>query len=126
MEFARLERRIEELARIGAVGGGGITRLAFSKEDQEARKLFIQWAEEDGLEWRVDAAGNIIPAPCGLRSTPCEVADSLWQAQPPTDPLDVTALFPTSQRLPSSQWFPSELTTAVQPHLARAPVHSPF
>lgn len=60
IDFERLERRIEFLAELGRGPGGGITRLAFSDEDKAARKQFMDWAAEDGLRCRVDAAGNII------------------------------------------------------------------
>jgi hypothetical protein len=51
------------------------------------------------------AAFLAFPAPCGLRSTLCEGADSPRQAQPPTHPPHETAPFPTSQRLSSSSLY---------------------
>ncbi|HEV8352910.1 MAG TPA: M20 family metallo-hydrolase [bacterium] len=50
--------RIEALGAIGRTEGG-ITRLAFSKEDREARELLIRWMNDLELSVHVDAAGNI-------------------------------------------------------------------
>jgi N-carbamoyl-L-amino-acid hydrolase len=38
---------------------GGRTRLALTDEDKAGRDLFCRWLEEDGLEIRIDAIGNI-------------------------------------------------------------------
>ncbi|KAB7707349.1 hydantoinase/carbamoylase family amidase [Bacillus aerolatus] len=55
----RLKSRMLEMAQIGKTAKGGVTRLALSEEDKEARKLFIQWMQELGMETRVDDVGNI-------------------------------------------------------------------
>ncbi len=59
----RLCWRLDELARIGAIEGGGVCRLALSDEDRRARDLVIQWMHELQLEVTVDQIGNIV----GLR-----------------------------------------------------------
>jgi N-carbamoyl-L-amino-acid hydrolase len=56
---ARLHDSIAELARIGATGGGGVTRLALSDEDRQARDLLCRWLLQAGLEPKVDDVGNI-------------------------------------------------------------------
>lgn len=56
----RLERRLQELGRIGRNARGGIDRPAFGSADVKARETVIGWMREIGLEVRVDAAGNII------------------------------------------------------------------
>ena len=56
----RLEKSIIELAQIGHLAGGGVSRLAFSPEDLQARQLVWQWMESSDMKVRVDAAGNLI------------------------------------------------------------------
>jgi beta-ureidopropionase / N-carbamoyl-L-amino-acid hydrolase len=57
---ARLEQNIIELSQIGNLTKGGVSRLAFSLEDLQARQLVHQWMEAAGMTVRVDAAGNLI------------------------------------------------------------------
>lgn len=55
----RLMRMIEEIAEIGR-GPTGITRLAFTKDEQEAHELVRSWLSDLGFRvWR-DAIGNTI------------------------------------------------------------------
>lgn len=54
----RLRQSLEEMARIGATPGGGVSRPALSDEDRRARDLFAAWAAEAGLSVRVDDLGN--------------------------------------------------------------------
>ncbi len=56
----RLNRRIEELARIGALDGGGVSRLALTRDDGRGRDLVCRWMRELGLEVSVDRIGNVI------------------------------------------------------------------
>lgn len=56
----RLEKSIIELAQIGHLAGGGVSRLAFSPEDLQARQLVRQWMESSDMKVRIDAAGNLI------------------------------------------------------------------
>jgi N-carbamoyl-L-amino-acid hydrolase len=55
---------LDELARIGAIEGGGCARLALTDEDKAARDLVVGWMTALGLEVRIDAIGNAI----GLRA----------------------------------------------------------
>lgn len=50
---------LHEIADIGATPEGGATRLAFSPEDQEARRLFARHMHESGLAVRTDTFGNL-------------------------------------------------------------------
>jgi len=54
----RLRADFEELAAIGANPEGGVTRLALSNEDLEARAWFANKVEDAGLVLRDDAIGN--------------------------------------------------------------------
>ncbi|WP_440102170.1 Zn-dependent hydrolase [Streptosporangium sp. H16] len=56
-------RLVEHVARLGAVGavpGGGVTRLAFTPQDVEGRAYVARLMEEAALTVEVDAAGNLI------------------------------------------------------------------
>lgn len=55
----RLWQRHMEMARIGALPGGGVNRAAFSKEDIAARRLLISWARAHGFAVAMDAIGNL-------------------------------------------------------------------
>lgn len=56
----RLLRSLDEMARIGATPGGGVTRLALSAEDKAGRDLLRQWMVEANLAVGVDDFGNMI------------------------------------------------------------------
>ncbi|MBT3352801.1 MAG: Zn-dependent hydrolase [Nitrospinaceae bacterium] len=55
----RLQRSMEEMAKIGATPGGGVNRLTLSDEDREARDLFSRWAREADLSINIDEMGNM-------------------------------------------------------------------
>ena len=55
----RLLTRLDELARIGALDGGGVQRLAFSDEDLAGRNWVQAHLERLGLDIRIDAVGNL-------------------------------------------------------------------
>jgi N-carbamoyl-L-amino-acid hydrolase len=55
----RLHASLAELARIGATPAGGVTRLALSDEDRQARDLLCTWLRDAGLEPKIDDVGNI-------------------------------------------------------------------
>jgi N-carbamoyl-L-amino-acid hydrolase len=58
-----LMARIETHARIGAIEGGGVCRVALTDADKAGRDQLVHWMRELGLAVRVDAIGNIF----GLR-----------------------------------------------------------
>lgn len=55
----RLQRTLEEMAKIGATPGGGVQRLALTDEDKQARDIFVGWLKELNLEITIDEMGNI-------------------------------------------------------------------
>jgi N-carbamoyl-L-amino-acid hydrolase len=64
----RIKERITELAQYTDHKFQGYTRLAFSKEDKQAREFITKLMKGAGLEVRVDPAGNIIGKAHGDRS----------------------------------------------------------
>ena len=55
----RLWRRLHALAQYGAIGNGGVCRLALSEEEKQARRALVHWAAEFGLQPSVDPAANL-------------------------------------------------------------------
>lgn len=55
----RLKTDFEELSEIGATVGGGVSRLALSNEDLEARAWFANRIEDAGMMVRDDEVGNL-------------------------------------------------------------------
>jgi len=64
----RLLRRLDALAQIGAIEGGGCCRLALSDEDKAGRDLVVSWMRDLGLEVAIDPIGNIFGLRRGLRN----------------------------------------------------------
>jgi len=56
----RLMSRINALAEISPIEGGGNCRLALTDEDMHGRNLLVDWMRECNLEISIDAVGNII------------------------------------------------------------------
>lgn len=63
IDIDRLLGRLDRLAEIGAIDGGGCCRLALSDDDKRGRDLVVGWMRELGLDVSIDAIGNIV----GLR-----------------------------------------------------------
>jgi len=59
INIKRLKHRMLEMAKIGATNNGGVTRLALSEEDMEARHQLLKWMEDIGATTRFDDFGNI-------------------------------------------------------------------
>lgn len=55
----RLWRTLMELAQIGATAKGGVSRLALTDLDRQARDRVVAWAREAGCSVRIDAIGNV-------------------------------------------------------------------
>lgn len=55
----RLSSRLDRLAQIGAIEGGGSCRLALTDEDRRGRDLVVEWMRELGLAVQVDPIGNV-------------------------------------------------------------------
>ena len=60
IDSERLNKRIQQLSKIGEREEGGVCRLAFGPEDIHARQLITVWMEEAGMTVKIDAAGNLI------------------------------------------------------------------
>jgi hydantoinase/carbamoylase family amidase len=61
----RVLARLDELAAIGANAGGGVTRIAFSAEEEEALALVGGWLAEAGLTPAFDRFGNLFASSDG-------------------------------------------------------------
>lgn len=66
----RLQGTLEDLARIGATAGGGVTRLALSDEDRAARDHLADLMREAGLTVRTDDFGNMTGRRAGTADLP--------------------------------------------------------
>lgn len=66
----RLLARIEALAEVGAIAGGGCCRLALTDEDRAGRDLVVAWMRELGLAVTVDRIGNVFGTRPGRRDGP--------------------------------------------------------
>lgn len=61
----RLEKTLKDFAVIGATEKGGVTRLALTDEDKQARDLFVRLVEEAGCSVSIDHMGNIFARRAG-------------------------------------------------------------
>lgn len=59
IDAGRMQSRLDALAAIGAIEGGGCCRLALSDEDRRGRDLVVSWMHELGLQVEIDAIGNV-------------------------------------------------------------------
>ncbi|MBL6958370.1 MAG: Zn-dependent hydrolase [Rhodospirillales bacterium] len=66
----RLIHRLEELAKIGALEGGGCCRLALSEEDRQGRDRVVGWMRDLGLAVSIDGIGNVIGIRAGSEDGP--------------------------------------------------------
>jgi N-carbamoyl-L-amino-acid hydrolase len=60
VDGSRLLARLAELARLGAIDGGGCSRLALTDDDRAGRDLVVTWMRDLDLEVTVDVVGNIV------------------------------------------------------------------
>jgi len=60
INWRRLEDRINALAEISPIDGGGNCRLALTDEDKDGRDLVVSWMHSLDLEVTIDVVGNII------------------------------------------------------------------
>lgn len=56
----RLTDRLAQLAKAGALAGGGVSRLALTDSDKDGRDLVVQWMQQSGLTIRIDQIGNVV------------------------------------------------------------------
>lgn len=57
---ARLCNRLDQLAKIGAIEGHGVSRLALTDENKEGRDLVVSWMKALGMRVQIDQIGNVI------------------------------------------------------------------
>ena len=69
-DVGRLQNRIKELGRIGAITGGGVCRLSLSDEDRDGRDLVVRWMHDLGLGIQIDGIGNVIGTRTGILDSP--------------------------------------------------------
>jgi N-carbamoyl-L-amino-acid hydrolase len=60
VSFPRLRARLDALAEIGALDGGGCARLACSDADRVGRDLVVTWMRDLGTRVEIDVIGNVI------------------------------------------------------------------
>ena len=70
IDLARLMSRLERLAEIGAIEGGGNARLALTDDDKAGRDLVVGWMRDLGLAVTIDAIGNVFGLRKGRRNLP--------------------------------------------------------
>ena len=66
----RLLQKLDELAQFGALEEGGVSRLALSNADKEARDLTVSWMQSLDLNVHIDQVGNIIGLHLGEKELP--------------------------------------------------------
>ena len=59
IDGTRLLERLDALARIGPIDGGGCSRLALTDDDRRGRDLVVTWMKDLGLTVTIDVVGNI-------------------------------------------------------------------
>ncbi len=60
ISMARLRARLDALAEIGPIDGGGNARLALTDEDARGRDLVVTWMRDLGLRVEIDEIGNVV------------------------------------------------------------------
>ena len=70
IDIARLMDRLDRLAQVGAIEGGGNARLALTDRDKDGRDLVIGWMKALGLTVTVDAIGNVFARRKGRKDLP--------------------------------------------------------
>ena len=65
ISMPRLRGRLDALAEIGAIDGGGCARLALTDEDRNGRDLVVMWMRDLGLRVDIDEIGNVVGTRAG-------------------------------------------------------------
>jgi N-carbamoyl-L-amino-acid hydrolase len=66
----RLQHRLNSLGEVGALEGGGVSRLALTDSDKKGRDLVVSWMKELGLKVSIDPIGNVIATLKGKEDLP--------------------------------------------------------
>jgi N-carbamoyl-L-amino-acid hydrolase len=72
----RLQSRLDALAQIGAIEGGGCCRLALTDDDRRGRDQVVAWMRELGLQVRIDGIGNVFGLRAGRFDLPAVMTGS--------------------------------------------------
>ena len=72
----RLAERLDALAQVGAIAGGGVCRLALTEEDRHGRDLVVGWMRELGLAVSIDGIGNVVGTRAGIEDGPAVMTGS--------------------------------------------------
>lgn len=79
----RLQRRLADMAKIGATPKGGVCRVALTDEDKVGRDLFVEWCREANCRIEIDQIGNIFARRDGQENNlPVVLAGSHLDSQP--------------------------------------------
>jgi len=70
IDGAHLSLRLNKLAAVGAIPGGGACRLALTAADKAGRDLVVEWMHELGLAVATDSVGNVIATREGTAGGP--------------------------------------------------------
>jgi len=70
IDGVRLSSRLDQLAQIGAIAGGGTCRLALTDEDKDGRDLVVRWMRQLDLAVTIDAIGNVVGVRKGSEDGP--------------------------------------------------------
>src|SRR6266568_579832 len=73
---SRLAARLDALGAVGAIPGGGVSRLALTSEDRDGRDRVAGWMRELGLAVTIDGIGNVVGVRQGSESGPPVMAGS--------------------------------------------------
>src|SRR4029079_2547451 len=60
ISLPRLRARLDALAEIGAIDGGGCARLALTDDDRRGRDLVVTWMHDLGLRVDIDEIGKVV------------------------------------------------------------------
>lgn len=66
----RLSQKIKDLAEIGKLPGGGVSRLALTHDDQLGRNQVVKWMVDLGLTIKIDGIGNVVGIRPGRQNVP--------------------------------------------------------
>ncbi|MGR5350091.1 M20 family metallo-hydrolase [Vibrio mediterranei] len=72
----RLQSRLYKLAEMGALEGGGVSRLALTDSDKMGRDLVVSWMTELGLDIAIDQIGNVVGTLKGQTDQPAVMMGS--------------------------------------------------
>jgi beta-ureidopropionase / N-carbamoyl-L-amino-acid hydrolase len=72
----RLLGRLDDLARVGDTGDGGVSRLALTDDDRDGRDLVVGWMEDLGLAVTIDRVGNVVGLRAGRETGPAVMTGS--------------------------------------------------